>query len=375
MRRMTMASIQKRGKTYQFTISRMVDGKSAPIRKGGFHTKKEATIAAAEMEAMINKRIVPHLKPAPFDEYFNNWVKLYKTNLSLATLKHYDYTYNRIKEFFNSTPLQEISTQDYQKFLNQLGATRSKETVEKVNGHIRACVLDAVDEQIIPRDFTRKAELKYTVDAKEELEKYLNYQDSILLLNGLKDRLDQGLDYYLLLLGLTTGLRFEELVGLVFSDFDFNHNELNINKTWGYNNRMPTGFGPLKNKASKRKIKLEGTTMELFKELFKSTPDNEHHLVFYNEKSIYKVITNERANDVLKEVLLELNIRPLITMHGLRHTHGSILLHKKASYQYVSRRLGHKDIETTMRTYAHLLKETLEENDQLAIDTFTEMYQ
>lgn len=27
---------------------------------------------------------------------------------------------------------------------------------------------------------------------------------------------------------------------------------------------------------------------------------------------------------------------------------GSILLHKKASYQYVSRRLGHVDIETTM---------------------------
>lgn len=123
-----MASIQKRGKTYQFTISRMVDGKPAPIRKGGFHTKKEATIAAAEMEAMINKGVVPHLKPAPFDEYFNTWVKLYKTNLSLATLKHYDYTYNRIKEFFNSTPLQEISTQDYQQFLNQLGATRSKET-------------------------------------------------------------------------------------------------------------------------------------------------------------------------------------------------------------------------------------------------------
>ncbi|MGE7622581.1 hypothetical protein ACQKMD_05875 [Viridibacillus sp. NPDC096237] len=40
-----------------------------------------------------------------------------------------------------------------------------------------------------------------------------------------------------------------------------------------------------------------------------------------------------------------------------------------------SRRLGHEDIETTMRTYAHLLKETIEENDQLAIDTFTEMYQ
>lgn len=45
-----MASIQKRGKTYQFTVSHMVNGKSKPIRKGGFRTKKEAQIAAAEIE-------------------------------------------------------------------------------------------------------------------------------------------------------------------------------------------------------------------------------------------------------------------------------------------------------------------------------------
>lgn len=368
-----MASIQKRGKTYQYTISRMVDGKQQPIRKGGFHTKKEAIIAASEMEANLNKGVIAHLKPASFDEYFNNWVKLYKSNLAKATLKHYNYTYDRIKEFFNSTPLQ-ISTQDYQEFLNQLGANRSKETVEKVNGHIRACVLDAVDEQIIPRDFTRKGILKYTVNAKEESEKYLNYNDSILLLNNLKKRLDKGLEYYLLLLGLTTGMRFEELVGLTFSDFDFVNNEINVEKTWGYNNRMPKGFGPLKNKASKRKIKLENTTMELFKNLFKTIPENEHHLVFYNQKSMYKVVTNERANEALKEILLEFNIRPLITMHGLRHTDGSILLHKKASYQYVSKRLGHEDIQTTLRVYAHLLKETLAENDQIAFETFTEMY-
>ena len=369
-----MASIQKRGKTYQYTISRMVDGKSQPIRKGGFTTKKEAQIAASEMEAQFNKGIIPYLKPVPFDEYFKDWVKLYKSNLAKATLKHYKYTYDRIREFFYSMPLQEISTQDYQKFLNQLGANRSKETVEKVHGHVRACVLDAVDEQIIQRDFTRKGELIYTSPAKDESEKYLNYHDSILLLNSLQKRLDKGLEYYLLLLALTSGLRFEELVGLVFDDFDFENNEINVDKTWGYNNRMLTGFGPLKNKASKRKIKLEVKTMKLFQNLCKTTCNNENRLVFYNEKSKYKVIANERANDILKEVLLELNIRPLITIHGLRHTHGSILLYKKASYQYVSKRLGHEDIQTTLKVYAHLLKETLEENNQLAIETFTEMY-
>lgn len=61
-------------------------------------------------------------------------------------------------------------------------------------------------------------------------------------------------------------------------------------------------------------------------------------------------------------------------MHGLRHTHGSVLLYKRADVQYVSERLGHKDIETTLKRYAHLLKESKDENDQLAVETFTEMY-
>ncbi|MFD2615924.1 Arm DNA-binding domain-containing protein [Terrilactibacillus laevilacticus] len=42
-----MASIQKRGKTYQFTVSHIVNG--------GFKTKKEAQIASAEIEAQLTK--------------------------------------------------------------------------------------------------------------------------------------------------------------------------------------------------------------------------------------------------------------------------------------------------------------------------------
>ncbi|WP_313771794.1 Arm DNA-binding domain-containing protein [Neobacillus niacini] len=44
-----MASIQKRGKTYQFTVSHTVNGVAKPIRKVGFKTKKEAQITAVEI--------------------------------------------------------------------------------------------------------------------------------------------------------------------------------------------------------------------------------------------------------------------------------------------------------------------------------------
>lgn len=367
-----MASIKKRGKTYQYTVSRMVNGKSKPIRKGGFRTKQEAKVAAAEIEAQLSKGIVPHLKPAPIDEYFNKWVKLYKSNLSVTTQKHYEYTYKAIKAHFGSKPLQEIKRHDYQLFLNEYGSTRSKETVEKLNTHIRACVKDAVEEQIIHHDFTRKAVLTWTTPSKRPIDKHLNFKESKLLLQELLKKLDKGLSYSLLLLGLTSGMRFAEIVGLTRNDFDFVNRTITINKTWGYMKRNPEGFGPTKNEQSNRTIKMDKPTMDHFKKLFNSTPTNLHQLVFYSPNSKYKVISNTVANKQLRKILNELGIEP-ITMHGLRHTHASVLLYKKVSIYYVSERLGHSDIETTLKEYTHVVKELREEDEQGTIDTFENM--
>jgi integrase len=375
-----MASIKKRGKTWQYAVSHTVNGESKLIRKGGFSTQAEARAAAIELESKIHKGIVPHLKPAPIDEYFDNWVELYKKNSSDATLRHYRYTSERIKEHFGSKPLQDITANDYQKFLNQFGLNKSKETVSKLHGHIRSCVQDAKDEHIIPIDFTRKAELHYTVPAKKSEEKHLNLLDSELLLKSLLSKLNgSDLGFHFLLLGLETGMRFEELVGLTFGDFDFENNTVIVNKVWGYNNRMKKGFGPTKGNKdrsinSERVIDVTKELMDVFNELFKIIPDNKNHLVFYNAKSRYKVITNNHANDLLKEVLLELQIKPLIGIHGLRHTHGSVLLHKGARIQYVSERLGHLDIETTYKKYIHLLKEGRDADKKIAIKTFADMY-
>jgi len=375
-----MSSIQKRGKTYQYTVSNRVNGENKLIRKGGFKTKREAQIAAAEVELQLSKGVLPHLKPVPIDEYFDKWVALYKKGKSEATLRHYKYTSDRIKEYFGSKPLQEITTDEYQKFLNQFGENKSKETVEKLHWHIRACVKDAIDEQIIFGDFTRKAEIYYTVLAKKNEEKHLNFNDSVLLLKTLLSKLNTNeLGYHLLLLGLETGMRFEEIVGLTFEDFDFDNNTIIVNKTWGYNKRMESGFGPTKGNRKKninsdRVIDVSKSLMDIFKDLFKNLPDNPNHLVFYNSKSIYQVISNEHANELLREVLLELRIKPLITCHGLRHTSGSVLLFKGDSLQYISKRLGHIDIETTYKKYIHLLNEGKEADIKIAVNTFTDMY-
>lgn len=368
-----MASIQKRGKTFQYTVSHTVGGKQKPIRKGGFRTKQEARLAAAEVEIQLGKGIIPTLKKISFNDFFENWINLYKKpKVSAVTLEHYKYSLKAVNDYFQYKAIQDINRQDYQMFLNKLGEGRAKETVAKINGHIKACVKDAIEEQIIQIDFTRKTKLSWTVQSKRSSEKHLSYEESERLIEEIWKNLENGLGYSLLLLAITSGMRYEELIGLTRKDFDFVNNTINVDKTWGYKKNSPKGFGPTKNEQSIRTIKMNIKTMTHFKKLLKTTPTNLDQLVFYSPSSKYKVISNTNANKLLRKLLTELNLNS-ITLHGLRHTHGSILLYKKARIHYVSERLGHGDIETTYKVYTHVIKELRVEDEELTMKTFEDM--
>lgn len=361
-----MASFQKRGKTWQYTVS----AKPKPIRKGGFKTKKEAQVAAAEVEANLQKGIVPHLRRLPFDEYFESWVKIYKTDITNITLKSYDTTLKVIKDYFKGKYIQDITKREYQEFLNNFGLAHAKQSTRKVNTHIRACVQYAIEEGILRVDFTSKAKLTGSVEAKRPEEKHLNYFESKRLMSEVYNRLERSVGYYLILLALTSGMRFAEMVGLTRDDFDFKTNEIRINKTWDY--KTGTGFTKTKNDPSNRIVKMDSKTMKLFSDMFETKPNNIHNLVFFSPNSDKKVLTNENVNKLLRKTLNDLNIEP-ITIHGLRHTHASVLLYKKISVYYVSERLGHASIDTTLRYYAHVIKELREEDTKNTLSLFEKM--
>lgn len=87
-------------------------------------------------------------------------------------------------------------------FLNWLGEGKARETVAKINGHIKACVQDAIEDQVIQKDFTRKTDLVWTIQSKRSTEKHLSYEESESLLQSIWKNLDKGLGYSLLLLQL-----------------------------------------------------------------------------------------------------------------------------------------------------------------------------
>ena len=147
-------------------------------------------------------------------------------------------------------------------------------------------------------------------------------------------------------------MRIGEALALTPKDFDLSHQLLSVSKTWDYKGNG--GFLPTKNQSSVRKIPLDWHTVIQFAELLKNLSTDSPIFVKGN-------VYNSTVNDILSRHCRNAEI-PEITVHGLRHTHASILLFAGVSIASVARRLGHSNITTTQKTYLHIIQE-LESKD------------
>lgn len=233
----------------------------------------------------------------------------------------------------------------YQQLLNDYAIFHERQTTMDFHHQLKGAILDAVDDGLIERDLTRKAIIKGKHPASRKM-KYLNQFElhSLLVSLDLKDKVNW--DYFILLLA-KTGMRFSEALALTPSDFDFAHQTLLITKTWDYKGKG--GFQPTKNKSSVRKIQLDWQTLIQFSELLRNHPADKPIFV-------HSTVYNSTVNDILSKRCKACHI-PVISLHGLRHTHASLLLFAGVSLASVARRLGHASMTTTQKTYLHIIQE------------------
>lgn len=286
-----------------------------------------------------------------FCEYYEKWINVYKEGaIRNSTMQKYKLTLKWLKEIAPDLKIKEINRITYQEILNEYAEKHEKQSTMDFHHQLKASILDAVDEGLISRDPTRKAIIKGKTPRTKK-DKYLNQFELQKLISDLD--LNNKINYdWLIYLIAKTGLRFSEALAITPDDFDFPHQTLNIEKTWNYKEKG--GFEPTKNKSSERKVQLDWQTVIQFSELVKGLDPNKP--IFINSK-----IYNSTINDVLKRHCLNVEI-PVITIHGLRHTHASILLYAGVSIASVAHRLGHASMSTTQKTYLHIIQE-LENTD------------
>lgn len=286
-----------------------------------------------------------------FCEYYAKWITVYKKGaIRQVTMDKYLMTQKWLEKLIPDLKICDLNRIAYQQLLNDYAEYHERQTTMDFHHQLKGAVLDAVDEGLIDRDPTRKAIIKGKAPSAKKI-KYLNQFELHTLLASLELKDEVNWDYFILLVA-KTGMRFSEALALTPKDFDFYHQTLSISKTWDY--KGAGGFQPTKNKSSVRKIQIDWQSVIRFSELVKGLPDDQP--IFVDGK-----VYNSTVNDVLSRHCERCNI-PVISIHGLRHTHASLLLFTGVSIASVARRLGHSSMTTTQKTYLHIIQE-LENKD------------
>lgn len=296
-----------------------------------------------------------------FCNYYKQWIDVYKKDaIRDATLAKYRMTHKWVERLVPELKVSDLTRTVYQKLLNDYAKEHERQTTLDFHHQLKGAILDAVDEGLIERDPTRKAIIKGKMPKPKKI-KYLNQFELHTLISHLNIREAPNWDWFILLVA-KTGMRFSEALAVTPADFDFARQTLSVSKTWDY--KGEGGFLPTKNKSSVRKIQIDWQIVVKFSELVKDLPEDEP--IFVGKDKVY----NSTVNDILTRHCKACGISE-ISIHGLRHTHASLLLFAGVSIASVARRLGHASMTTTQKTYLHIIQELENKDVDLVMRTLS----
>jgi integrase len=150
-------------------------------------------------------------------------------------------------------------------------------------------------------------------------------------------------------LSIFSGARQGELLGLKWSDVDWEKSQIHIQRTFNNQRWYIAKMG-----ASNRKIDLGPAMMKELKAWKLACPPNDHDLIFPNESGHpinHNNMVNRHFNPALKKAGIE-----RIRFHDLRHTYASLLIEQGENIKYIQSQLGHSSPTVTWNVYAHLMK-------------------
>lgn len=118
------------------------------------------------------------------------------------------------------------------KFLNDFGKTHAKETIAKVNSHIRSATRNAINDGIMSSDFTLNTHLVYDPNRTHPLT-FLNLNEAERVIKYLESNwsYEKVWDCWMMI-ALLTGMREAEIAGLTWDNIDFPHKQINVRQAW-----------------------------------------------------------------------------------------------------------------------------------------------
>ena len=360
---------QRSGKTYYYIRNLPLycddQGRIIKFRSNGFTLKEEAEaerkrmiadrdnglykyrfIEVGHVQQSSNKKVPTGANQSYYDfciDYFT------KATYAEATRKLYlDITKNRIKPFFGTTPISDLSKSLLQQFVDQY-STNIKKTFIVLSLTLKK--LHSLD--LIPTNFYSSL-IKPASTAPKHPKEALTVNETQSFLNYYKGH---HLEHCMLLL-FQCGLRIGELQSLQWDEIEIIDDckaKVHVNSSWG-----ETKYGmnrkEAKTHSSKRVIPISSTyTISVLKRARAASKGN--LWVAENETGLRPIDKSNFTKRYFAKVGKELGIEKHLSSHVARHTFISNLVQHNVPYTEIAKLAGHDNTTMIIKVYAHAIQD------------------
>ncbi|WP_282804466.1 tyrosine-type recombinase/integrase [Clostridium tetani] len=332
-------------------------------------TKKEVLEKMNEYQYKNNVGLLPSDDKITLQQWFKTWLFEFRINdLKPSSFERYEGIYRKyiLNSPIGKMSLSELRAKDIQKYYNSLSNKGiSANVVNTINGFLYTCLESALKQNYIPQNYCKLIILPKII--KEDEFTVLTLEEQNIFLNAI-----QGHKYQTAFtLALGTGLRLGELLGLKWSDIDFNKNTVGISRSIkritlinyeGERSSQVLEQLP-KTKTSIREVPIPSNIIENLEQY-----REKQLLVKKENKDVYNdndyIFSDKLGNPLdpkriprnFKSILKKAGLKA-IKFHSLRHTYATRLFEADVPIKTVQALMGHSDITTTMNIYTHVMPE------------------
>ena len=313
-------------------------------------TKKRAREILRGIEEQVSQgAYLPDKRIPTFQDVGQDWLEYKKDNIRASTWQTYDGHLRNHFENIDPVKINRIKLKTVEQFItDKRQESISLETVRKLIKTFNQVMKYAVRHDYISHNPVTDAERPRGHGAVEPPKMKIINPEQI---NALVEATKKPKYKMLFLLAAMSGARQGELLGLKWSDVDWEKNQVHIQRTYN----KGAWYKP-KSAASYQKMYLGKIVIRKLKEWKLACPASDLDLIF----------PNEAGGPIGQSNMLHRHFYPAfkaaevprIRFHDLRHSYASLLIDQGENIKYIQTQLGHAKASMTLDVYGHLINPT-----------------
>ncbi|MDG4656915.1 tyrosine-type recombinase/integrase [Ectobacillus antri] len=346
-----------------------VTGKRTQKSFGPYKNKAEAKKAFIEIKNHVNEGSYFEPSDQLFEGFITEWFEtIYKTQVHVSTAESRKYMIEkRVIPYFKKRPLKGMTKQLMAKFIaDQANDGCSAAYIKNLYSLLNQAFDTAVDWKLI-KENPIKGIKKPSVKSGNKTDKTWGKEEINAFLLMASER-GVTVPY---ILSINTGLRRGELLALTWKDLDWENGTIRIDKSVYRVKGEGLKIGPTKTENSNRTIPLADYVINVLRQhkaVQESIKDyygegfNPLDLVFPSENG--NIMDPDNFSRQFRKIVEKLQVKK-ISLHGLRHTHATILMKAGVNAKVVADRLGHSRVQITLDYYTHTDEEVQKQTSEI----------